>query len=86
MRRAEVLEAESLTQALLQIQDGVFDLVFLDVNLSNVRTVDALTAESDPRILLRDHLGLGNACGHPRRLSCWIARVYFKAPIRRGYS
>lgn len=34
MPRAEVLEAESLTQALLQIQDGVFDLVLLDVNLS----------------------------------------------------
>lgn len=74
-----MLEAGSLTQALLQIQDGVFDLVLLDVNLSNVGTVGCVDggARSVPRILLRDHLGLGHACGRPRCLGRWIAPLYF---------
>ena len=42
MPQAEVLAAQSLIEALPQIQNGVFDLVLLGLDLSNSETVDTL--------------------------------------------
>ena len=85
---AEVLEAHSLPQALPQIQHGAFDLVLLGLDLSDSEAVDALTSarEASPATRFAILSASDARADILASLGRRIARLHFKAPIRRRYS